>query len=175
MARRRSPSHPLQISPLDAHLGYWLRFVSNHVSHAFSVKLSGRDVTVAEWVAMRELFEHDSVAPSKLADDLGMTRGAISKLIDWLSAKGLVIREQGEGDRRYQFIGLTAAGRALVPELGRARRRERRGVLRAPRARGARGPRRHPQGHHRSPQTDHHPRRLKTSGITERTRSWTRT
>ena len=44
-------------SDLETHLGYWLRFVSNHVSHAFSLKLQARDVTVAEWVVLRELFD----------------------------------------------------------------------------------------------------------------------
>ncbi len=38
---------------LTSHLGYWLRYVSNHASHAFARKLDGRDVTVAEWVVMR--------------------------------------------------------------------------------------------------------------------------
>jgi DNA-binding MarR family transcriptional regulator len=106
-------------SPLQAHLGYWLRFVSNHVSHAFARKLMARDVTVAEWVFLRELHERDSVAPSELAARLGMTRGAISKLADRLVAKTLVARTAGRSDRRYQSLTLTRSGRALVPKLAR--------------------------------------------------------
>lgn len=105
------------VSPLEFHLGYWLRFVSNHVSHAFSVKLSARDVTVAEWVFLRELYECDAVAPSDLASRLGMTRGAISKLTDRLAAKALVERTAGGDDRRYQTLTLTRSGRTLVPKL----------------------------------------------------------
>lgn len=108
---------PLEISPLEAHLGYWLRYVSNHVSHGFSRKLAARDVTVAEWVVMRELFEHDAVAPSRLAARLGMTRGAISKLADRLAAKSLVGRTASGDDRRYQALALTPTGRTLVPRL----------------------------------------------------------
>lgn len=102
---------------LDAHLGYWLRYVSNQVSHAFSLKLAARGVTVAEWVALRELYDHEALAPSALADRLGMTRGAISKLADRLAAKSLLARTAGGDDRRFQALTLTAAGRALVPEL----------------------------------------------------------
>ena len=40
---------PARISDLDAHLGYWLRFVSNHVSQTFASRLQGKGVTVAEW------------------------------------------------------------------------------------------------------------------------------
>lgn len=105
------------VSPLEAHLGYWLRFVSNQVSHAFSLKLAARAVTVAEWVVLRELYDRDAVAPSGLADRLGMTRGAISKLADRLAAKALITRTAGADDRRYQALALTADGRALVPEL----------------------------------------------------------
>jgi DNA-binding MarR family transcriptional regulator len=104
------------VSALEDHLGYWLRYVSNQVSHAFSLKVEARGVTVAEWVVMRELFER-SVKPSALADSLGMTRGAISKLADRLEAKSLVARTADTTDRRYQTLALTEAGSALVPEL----------------------------------------------------------
>ena len=35
---------------LENHTGFWLRFVSNHVSHGFARKVAGSGVTVAEWV-----------------------------------------------------------------------------------------------------------------------------
>jgi DNA-binding MarR family transcriptional regulator len=106
-----------RVSALEDHLGYWLRFVSNQVSHAFSLKLAARDVTVAEWVVLRELYDKDSMVPSALAERLGMTRGAISKLADRLVAKALVTRVSAGQDRRYQQIALASAGRALVPQL----------------------------------------------------------
>jgi DNA-binding MarR family transcriptional regulator len=104
------------VSALESHLGYWLRFVSNNVSHAFSRKVQERGVTVAEWVVMRELHDHEAV-PSTLAERLGMTRGAISKLADRLAAKHLITRKASGDDRRFQTLALTAAGRALVPAL----------------------------------------------------------
>ena len=106
-----------RVTPLEAHIGYWLRFVSNHVSHAFSRKVEACGVTVAEWVLMRGLFECDGAAPSELAERLGMTRGAISKLIDRLVGKGLVDRTVESGDRRFHSVALTKAGKKLVPEL----------------------------------------------------------
>lgn len=105
-----------EISPLESHLGYWMRYVSNHVSHAFSLKLATRGVTVAEWVVLRELHDAES-APSALADRLGMTRGAISKLADRLIVKGLIVRRANDGDRRFQSLALTREGRAATPKL----------------------------------------------------------
>lgn len=110
-------SKKAHVSGLQDHLGYWLRHVSNQVSHAFSRKVEARGVTVAEWVILRVLYDEESLAPSALADRLGMTRGAISKLADRLVAKALVTRTADANDRRFQELALTAAGRALVPEL----------------------------------------------------------
>ena len=41
------------VSDLKKHMGFWLRFVSNHVSVAFARKLQDSGVSVAEWVVMR--------------------------------------------------------------------------------------------------------------------------
>ncbi len=105
------PSH------LTSHLGFWLRYVSNHVSHAFARKLEGRGITVAEWVVLRELYGVDTIAPSRLAEKMGMTRGAITKLADRLLAKGLIVRAANPDDARAQTLAITETGRALIPDL----------------------------------------------------------
>lgn len=110
-------SAPLPASHLTSHLGYWLRYVSNHVSHAFARKLEGEGATVAEWVVLRELYGEAALAPSRLAERLGLTRGAISKLADRLLAKGLIAREENAFDGRAHTLALSPEGRALVPRL----------------------------------------------------------
>ncbi|MBX3359781.1 MAG: MarR family transcriptional regulator [Phycisphaeraceae bacterium] len=109
----------VHVSKLESHLGYWLRLVSNHVSHAFRLKVEARGVTVAEWVVMRALFDSDGLNPSHVADSIGLTRGAVSKLLDRLIAKDLVRCRSERSDRRYQIVSLTASGRKLVPVLAR--------------------------------------------------------
>ena len=105
------------VSDLRSHTGFWLRFVSNHVSHSFARKLAGSGVTVAEWVILREMYEADATSPSALAAATGLTRGAVSKLVDRLLHKALLSRTEAAGDRRFQDVALTAAGRTLVPRL----------------------------------------------------------
>ncbi|PRQ03945.1 MarR family winged helix-turn-helix transcriptional regulator [Enhygromyxa salina] len=106
-------------STLEDHAGYWLRYVSNHVTHAFARKVEARGVTVAEWVLLRAMLEAGAANPSVIADTVGMTRGTVSKLVERLSRKKLAVRSSSEGDRRYQTVELTAAGRRLVPVLAR--------------------------------------------------------
>ena len=108
---------PATVSDLKKHVGFWLRFVSNHVSHAFARKLHASGVTVAEWVVMREMFDDQETSPGLLAERIGMTRGGVSKLVDRLVGKKLITRTDRADDRRFQSIALTAAGRRLVPQL----------------------------------------------------------
>jgi DNA-binding MarR family transcriptional regulator len=97
-----------------------MRLVSNQVSQAFARKLETSGVTVAEWVVLREMSESDATtSPSSVANLTGLTRGAVSKLIDRLLKKGLVTRRESSRDRRYQDIELTRAAVALVPKLAR--------------------------------------------------------
>jgi DNA-binding MarR family transcriptional regulator len=105
------------VSELRSHIGFWLRFVSNHVSQAFARKLLSSGVTAAEWVVLREMYDQPGMSPGLLADITGMSRGAASKLMDRLVAKKLVTRQGRTDDCRYQDIALTPAGRRLVPVL----------------------------------------------------------
>jgi len=105
------------VSDLTAHLGFWLRTVSNHVSHAFAGKLAAKGVTVAEWVTMRSLYDQAPMPPSRLAEEMGTTRGAITKLADRLIGKSLIVRKASREDGRAQTLALTRAGAELVPEL----------------------------------------------------------
>jgi DNA-binding MarR family transcriptional regulator len=106
-----------EVPELTAHLGYWLRQVSNHVSQAFARRVAAKGVTVAEWAMMRVLYNTQPVAPSQLADKMGMTRGAVSKLADRLVSKSLVARNSSPIDGRAQSLRLTPRGAHMVPEL----------------------------------------------------------
>jgi DNA-binding MarR family transcriptional regulator len=106
-----------RVSALTAHIGFWLRTVSNHVSYAFAAKLAAHGVTVAEWVVLRSLHGNKPTAPSLVAAEIGMTRGAITKLADRLIAKSLVVRKSSPEDGRSQTLALTRRGTDLVPAL----------------------------------------------------------
>lgn len=112
---------PEQSSPspsaLEAHLGFWMRFVSNHVSLRFQQQLEEKGVTVTEWVALRTLWSQDDTTHAALIQALGMTKGAASKVVSRLEEKGLAGRQRADGRAREQSLGLSAAGKALVPQL----------------------------------------------------------
>ena len=113
------PSTARPASPLDAHLGFWMRFVSNQVSSEFERAMEARGVSVSEWVALRTLYDAPETTHAALMAALGMTKGGVSKVVSRLQDKGLVTRSAHGADARAQVLALTRAGRALVPALAR--------------------------------------------------------
>jgi len=104
-------------APLEAHLGFWLRFVSNHVSMRFQKLLEAEGITVTEWVALRTLWNQNETSHAALILAMGVTKGAASKVISRLEEKELAERQLVDGRAREQSLRLTAKGKALVPHL----------------------------------------------------------
>ena len=57
-------------------------------------------------------------SPIQLAAQLGTDTAGMTRLLDRLTAKGLVVRTRHPADRRSVVVELTPEGRALVPKLG---------------------------------------------------------
>jgi len=109
---------PEQISPVESHLAYWLNYVSYRITHQLRRRTLRLGVTAAESVLLRKLHEHEEGAmPSRLARQLGLSRGHISRLAKRLEIKGLINRDKSLSDRRALILSLTGYGRVLVPRL----------------------------------------------------------
>ncbi len=107
-----------RVSRLEDHVGYWLRFVSNHVSASFARRLEKFDISVSEWVAMRSLYDEPAPTSSTaLAETMGLTKAPVSRLVERLVQKDLVERKDSRADGRAQEIRLSSVGQKLVPRL----------------------------------------------------------
>ncbi len=106
-------------SDLEYHIGYWLRFVSNHVSFSFRDRLEVHGVTVAEWVALRSLYNRAPCTLGELSEQIGIDLGATSRLVERVIKKKLALREISAEDRRYVTLNLSTAGKKLIPKLAR--------------------------------------------------------
>ena len=115
--RQQRQGPPPGTSGLEAHLGYWLRRVSNHVSGSFARALQSKQTSVAEWVVLCLVQGRPGITPGELADSLDLTRGGVSKIIDKLEAKRWVARSAKPGDGRMQLLALTRQGSRILPQL----------------------------------------------------------
>jgi DNA-binding MarR family transcriptional regulator len=105
-------------SRLEDHLGYWLRCLSNFVSEGFADRLAGRDMSVAQWVVLRTLYEKGGIALNEAAQLVGVDKSSLSRMVERLVQRGLVNRTEGS-DRRSVGLTLTPEGKKLVPLLAK--------------------------------------------------------
>ena len=103
------------ISGIEAHLGFWLRRVSNNISSSFIRSLKDQQASAAEWVVLRELYGREEATSTGMAETLAMTRGAVSKIVDKLKTKGWITIRSAPADGRVQVLSLTRSGRRVVP------------------------------------------------------------
>ena len=82
---------------------------------------SETDVSL-EWYSILLMLtqaEDGAMRPSDLADNVGLSRSATTRLVDRLERDGLVKRETCPADRRGSFVSLTDRGEALFKKAGR--------------------------------------------------------
>jgi DNA-binding MarR family transcriptional regulator len=103
-------------SNLEEHLGYWLRCLSNFVSNTFAERLARQDISVAQWVVLRTLYNRSGVMLNEAAAQVGVDKSTLSRMVERLVQKGLVNRAEGD-DRRSVGLALTPTGKKLVPQL----------------------------------------------------------
>jgi DNA-binding MarR family transcriptional regulator len=107
-----------RIIPVESHLAYWLHYVGYRVFHELRLRALEFGVTAAESVLLRKLCEHENGAiPSRLAVQLGLSRGYLSRLAVRLEAKGLINRRKSVSDRRALTLTLTDPGRVLLTTM----------------------------------------------------------
>lgn len=108
----------LNPSELHKHVGYWLRCLSNLVSSTFAERLAKRDISVAQWVVLRTLYDKRDVTLNEAAEEVGVDKSSLSRMVERLVQKGMLIRGEGS-DRRSVGLTLTPAAMKLVPQLAR--------------------------------------------------------
>ena len=78
-------------------------------------------LTYPQVVTLSILQGEGALAVSEIADQLKLSRGAASHLVERLVQKKLVMRSEAAADRRYKRISITARGATLVERLNSSR------------------------------------------------------
>jgi MarR family transcriptional regulator for hemolysin len=75
-------------------------------------------ITCAQWVVLVRLDRFEGLKQSELADMLDLQPITLTRLLDRLSASGLIERRADPNDRRANRLYLTPAARPLLEQLG---------------------------------------------------------
>lgn len=85
----------------------------------FYLKFREADLTPAKYSVLSELLAADqqTLAPSELADRIGITRPSVTSLVDALEKQQLVKRQSSSEDRRRMTVAMTARGKTVMSDL----------------------------------------------------------
>lgn len=98
---------------------YWI----NHVGFQLRKELerrftaAGHKVSSEEWALLLICHRHGPISPSDLAQKTLRDSTTVSRHIDKLEDKGLLVRTRSKQDRRVVFVELTAKGQTLYQTL----------------------------------------------------------
>lgn len=74
------------------------------------------DITVDQWLVLKNLNEHNDQNQSQLAELTGKDHPTLTRILDLMCKKGLVERKPSKGDRRSFIIHLTDLGKSKQKE-----------------------------------------------------------
>ena len=73
-------------------------------------------VTEQQWRVLRVLAERGTLDPTEIADRSCLLMPSLTRILQTLTAKGLITREAHPTDRRRQLVSISAAGRQLIAD-----------------------------------------------------------
>jgi MarR family transcriptional regulator, multiple antibiotic resistance protein MarR len=103
----------------SARLGI-LRLVNRvrvELNDALDRELARFDISAAQLIVLASVANNEACSASGLCKSISYDPGAMTRMIDRLEQKGLVRRVPHPEDRRATKLEMTAAGRALYPQL----------------------------------------------------------
>jgi DNA-binding MarR family transcriptional regulator len=107
---------------LARQLAGFLRYATHVNLGDFLPEITELELSLTQLKALSVLDERDEDLPiNLLADSLGLSMAATSRLVDSLFKRGLIERSEDRVDRRVKRVDLTAAGRRTVAKVAAAR------------------------------------------------------
>lgn len=107
---------PATLTP-EGSVGYLLRTVLLSIRSAADAQLQGRGLTFAQCLPLYKISHCKDTTLAALARELDLDPATLTRLLDRLEAKKLVVRERSTSDRRVVHVRATPLGAAMAEEL----------------------------------------------------------
>lgn len=113
-------AHPVDATPEEAAaLRLWVTLsrAQSAISAHAAVDVARNGLTLAEFAILEALYHRGSMLLGEVQRRILVSSGGITFLVDRLTAKGLVERQECPSDRRARYASLTAKGEALIGSI----------------------------------------------------------
>lgn len=105
------------MGPLDGYLPYLLNRAGSRIATAFSEEVRPLGATLQIWRVLAALRERDGCRMGDLSATTSIEVSTLTRLVDGMEKKGLVVRRRDEADARAVTLYATPAGRRLTQRL----------------------------------------------------------
>lgn len=102
---------------IEKYIGIKVAKVRNCIKNQMEIALIPHNLTTTQFVVLVKLCEKDRMTQKDLAYETNYKQSALTLILDKLEAKGLIIRESKEKDRRAYLIAITPKGRELEEKV----------------------------------------------------------
>ncbi|MCG6115410.1 MAG: MarR family winged helix-turn-helix transcriptional regulator [Mesorhizobium sp.] len=99
---------------LHQRLGYKVSRLSRIMQSRLERLIAEQGLTRLMWCVLTGIGDEGVSTPSELADYIGITRPATSRLLREMEAKGMVLRHGSDADGRGKTVSLTPFGQKLL-------------------------------------------------------------
>ena len=98
-------------------VGYLMRIGINLVLPQMEALFEDQELTFSQWTTLVALHDGRVQTAGDLAQNICHDAGSLTRLVDQMVERGLVLRTRSESDRRVVRLALTARGSSLVETL----------------------------------------------------------
>jgi DNA-binding MarR family transcriptional regulator len=107
---RQTTRRPVDLSALNAHLGYFIRRTQVWIFQDIIRSLKSLHMSPAQYSVLLVISANPGLSQAALAGTLGIQRARLVRLLHKLERRGLVRRLQSSADGRINALRLTAKG-----------------------------------------------------------------
>ncbi len=97
--------------------GYHFNFISTNMKRYFDMQLKQLDVTVLQFGVLINLYRNNITTQKELIKYISGDEASITRLINRLEAKNLLLRVADKNDKRKKQLQLTSEGIELIEKL----------------------------------------------------------
>ena len=105
------------MGPLKDYLPYLLNRAGARIATAFSEEVRPLGATLQTWRVLAALHERDGRRMGDLSETTSIEVSTLTRLVDNMEKKGLVVRRRAAADARAVILHATPAGRRLTQRL----------------------------------------------------------
>lgn len=102
---------------LDDSLGFLINQTGRKISQVLNHYFVPHEVTSEQWSVLARLCEEDGISQKELASRVSKDQTNVTRILDQLQRKGLIVRKVNPEDRRSFLPSVTAEGKRVYEKI----------------------------------------------------------